>query len=263
MISNCGHDENGRYSGGQAGDQTDGEWQIQEWYNRPWNVVLRHPDNNIGAMIAELAIEAANNPNIGYDQNQRTSFYWNLKGVDWRPSRITTPCETDCSAGVAALVIATGHLMGDKNLQGISPDIYTGNERAALVSTGFEALTDEIYRTSARYLLPGDILLLEGHHTAINLDTGIYAETFQPHWIQDGDDWYYRIAKNKNAHGWLKIKNADGIYRWYHFRDNGCMDYGWFQVGDNWYYGEESGNLQGALWKSDDNGAQFRWEMHN
>ena len=28
MISNCGHDENGRYSGGKAGDQTGTEWQV-------------------------------------------------------------------------------------------------------------------------------------------------------------------------------------------------------------------------------------------
>ena len=35
MISNCGHDENGRYSGGKAGDQTGTEWRVINWYNRP------------------------------------------------------------------------------------------------------------------------------------------------------------------------------------------------------------------------------------
>lgn len=34
MISNCGHDENGRYSGGKAGDQTGTEWQVINWYSR-------------------------------------------------------------------------------------------------------------------------------------------------------------------------------------------------------------------------------------
>lgn len=28
MISNCGHDENNRYSGGKAGDQTGTEWRV-------------------------------------------------------------------------------------------------------------------------------------------------------------------------------------------------------------------------------------------
>ena len=35
MISNCGHDENNRYSGGKAGDQTGTEWRVINWYNRP------------------------------------------------------------------------------------------------------------------------------------------------------------------------------------------------------------------------------------
>ena len=43
MISNCGHDENNRYSGGKAGDQTGTEWRVINWYNRPWKCVLRHP----------------------------------------------------------------------------------------------------------------------------------------------------------------------------------------------------------------------------
>ena len=35
-ISNCGHDENGKYTGGAAGDQTGTEYQVRAWYNRPW-----------------------------------------------------------------------------------------------------------------------------------------------------------------------------------------------------------------------------------
>lgn len=36
MISNCGHDERGRYSSGKAGDQTGTEWYIRSWYNHKW-----------------------------------------------------------------------------------------------------------------------------------------------------------------------------------------------------------------------------------
>lgn len=67
MISNCGHDENGKYSGGAAGDQTRTEWEIRTWYNRPWNCVLRHPDRNVGNMLANLARKAAQNNLVGYD----------------------------------------------------------------------------------------------------------------------------------------------------------------------------------------------------
>ena len=47
MLSNCGHDEYGRYSGGKAGDQSGTEWYLCDWYyygDGGWNYVLRHPD---------------------------------------------------------------------------------------------------------------------------------------------------------------------------------------------------------------------------
>ena len=55
MISNCGHDERGKYSGGKAGDQTGTEWQVINWYNRPWKCVLRHPDAATRKLIAQMA----------------------------------------------------------------------------------------------------------------------------------------------------------------------------------------------------------------
>ena len=61
MISNCGHDENNRYSGGKAGDQTGTEWRVINWYNRPWKCVLRHPDAKVRKMIASMAKAAAVN----------------------------------------------------------------------------------------------------------------------------------------------------------------------------------------------------------
>ena len=70
QISNSGSDERGSYHGGKAGDNTGREWYIRDWYNRPWNCVLRHPNQEVRACIADLAIKAANNNKIGYDQYQ-------------------------------------------------------------------------------------------------------------------------------------------------------------------------------------------------
>lgn len=172
MISNSGHDENGRYSSGAAGDQTGGEWARINWYNRPWNVVLRYPDITVGALMAQLAGEAADNNKIGYDQNQRRTFYNQLKAVGWFPKSINTACESDCSAGVTAITIAAGNILGIEKLKSLSPDIYTGNMKSAFKSAGFLLLTESKYLTSDNYLMPGDVLLYEGHHTAINLDWG-------------------------------------------------------------------------------------------
>jgi len=171
-ISNAGSDENGKYSGGTAGDQTGNEWRIRTWYNRPWNVVLRYSNPDIADLIAELAIEAANNNKIGYDQNQRTTYWTQLSKSGYRPSKITTACETDCSAGVAANIKAAGYLLNKEAFKNVNKDAYTGNLKTALVNAGFKTLTDNKYLTSADYLRPGDILLYEGHHVATNLGVG-------------------------------------------------------------------------------------------
>lgn len=175
MISNSGHDEHGSYTGGAAGDQTGTEWQIRSWYNRPWDCILRHPDPKVGALIAELAIEAANNDNIGYDQGNRDTFWAALKSAKYRPANIAIKCESDCSAGVIAITKAAGYLLGDKKLQNLSAT-YTGNMKAGYKAAGFSVLTAKKYLTSDDYLLPGDILLNEEHHTATNITAGKHAE---------------------------------------------------------------------------------------
>lgn len=172
MISNCGHDENNRYKGGKAGDQTGGEWALIKWYNRPWKCVLRHPDAKVRKMILDMATAAAKNNKIGYDQNERYTFWQNLKASNYDPAKITVACEADCSSGVAAIVKAAGYRLGIQKLKDVSIYCYTGNLRAALKAAGFEVLTDSKYLTSDAYLLEGDILLNDSCHTATNLTTG-------------------------------------------------------------------------------------------
>ena len=170
-ISNSGSDERGQYSGGQAGDQTGKEWQMRSWYNRPWSCVLRYPDQKVALKIAQLAIDAALNDKIGYDQGQNRTYLTQLKALGWEPSKITVACEADCSAGVCANVTAAGYLLGIKALQNHT-GTYTGNMRSALTKAGFQLLTDSKYLNSGEYLLPGDILLNDGHHTATNATLG-------------------------------------------------------------------------------------------
>lgn len=171
-IANCGSDERGKYSGGSAGDQTGNEYRVRAWYDRPWKCVLRHPDAKVGQKLATKAKNAANNDNIGYDQGQRLTFYNTLKAANWKPKDIKMKCEADCSASTAALVIAVGHALDLTKLQKVNPSCTTSNLRAALKAAGFEVLTDSKYLTSDDYLLPGDILLKDGSHVAINLTTG-------------------------------------------------------------------------------------------
>ncbi len=170
-ISNSGHDENGSYKNGKAGDNTGTQWEIRIWYNRPWDCILRYPDEKVGNLIAELSIEAAKNNLIGYDQWQRNTYWQHLKASNYRPSQITVPCEADCSAGVIANVKAVGYLLNINALKNISAT-YTGNMKSAFKKAGFQVLTDQKYLNSYDYLKPGDILLNEIHHTATNLGIG-------------------------------------------------------------------------------------------
>ncbi len=178
MIANSGSDENKKYAGGKDGDQTGLEYGVIKWYSRPWACVLRYENKNqkiqkkVREMIAKVAKAAANNDNIGYDQNERTTYYTELKKVGWKPSKIKVKCEDDCSAGVSAAVIAAGYRCDVADLKKVSPNNTTSTLRAALKAAGFTVLTDQKYLTSDKYLRPGDILLKDGSHTAINLDAG-------------------------------------------------------------------------------------------
>lgn len=174
MISNCGHDENMKYSGGKAGDQTGTEWYLRGWYNGKWTAMFRYPDAKVRSLISQLATEAAKNDNIGYDQSERTTFWTQLQKVGYYPSRITTKCEADCSSGVAAIVKAVGYITGNTALQNVSKDMYTGNESAVLTKAGFIKYTDSKYLKSESYLMAGDILLSSGH-TVIEVSTGANA----------------------------------------------------------------------------------------
>lgn len=261
MIVNCGHDERGKYSGGQAGDQTGQEWAVIPWYSRPWDTVIRHPDRKVREKIAELARAAAINDKIGYDQAQRTTFWMQLQKVGYDPAKITAMCEADCSAGVAAIVKATGYLIGIKALQNVSKDMYTGNEKKILGNAGFKALMDTCYTGSDKYLLPGDILLCTGHHTAINLDKGEKATE---------DNIKYPVGWNRDKRGWWYADTEYSYYRscwqlinhhWYYFGDDGYILTGCQEISGKRYYFEASGDLEGALYRTDHNGAQYVWEI--
>ena len=206
MISNCGHDERGKYSGGAAGDQTGTEWAVIKWYNRPWKCVLRHPDKKVRSMIAQMAKAAANNNMVGYDQSQRYTFWEHLKTSNYDPAKITVKCEADCSSGVAAIVKGAGYRLGIQKLKDVSIYCYTGNLRAALKAAGFEVLTESKYLTGDVYLLEGDILLNDSCHTATNVTTGAKATTTE----QNASNGATVVTKVDAAQG--KDKTLTGTY---------------------------------------------------
>ena len=172
-ISNSGSDENKQYHGGKAGDQTGKEWQLRSWYKRPWTTVLRWPDIDVGTLLAQLAIDAALNDKIGYDQYQRDTFWKEVQKVGYLPKNIKTACEEDCTAGVNGIVHCAAYLLDIKALKDIpETGIRSGNMRKYYKAAGFKVLTDSKYVNGDDYLLPGDILLYDNHHAATNITKG-------------------------------------------------------------------------------------------
>lgn len=206
-ISNCGSNENGKTTGGKAGDQTGKEYRVISWYSRPWKCVLRFPDPKVGEEIARISEAAAKNDNVGYCQTHRRTYHDALKAANWNPAAIKKPVETDCSASTLANIIAAGHKCGIAALKQVNPDGYTGNMRAALKKAGFTVLTDSKYLTSSDYLLPGDILLNDNAHAAVNLTAGPKAKAAAvttPAASAPGNNekaiWNFLIGKGMNAY---------------------------------------------------------------
>lgn len=207
-ISNSGSDERGLYSGGQAGDQNGKEWRLRSWYSRPWDYVLRYPDEKVRNEIASMAVKAAENDKIGYDQAQRYTYEQELKKAGYDPAKITAACEADCSSGVIANVRAVGQVLGIDALKDLNAS-YTGNMLAGFKEAGFTVLSDSRYTRSADHLLPGDILLNVRYHTATNITAGRLSGTVEakvngPNMIRTFQKWL-----NENYGSKLE---EDGIY---------------------------------------------------
>lgn len=167
-VSNCGHDENGKYSGGKAGDQTGTEYQIKDWYKYSggWDVVFRFKNEKYASELATVAKAAANNNNIGYDQGDRGTYYTALKAANWKPSKITTKCEADCSASTSANLIAVGNRLNVKGLKELSPSLTTSTLKDALIKTGLFKIVSVNSEKAAKV---GDINLKIGHHVNITV----------------------------------------------------------------------------------------------
>ncbi len=169
-IAHASGDERHKLSGGKAGDQAS-EVTIRSWYNRPWNVVLHWKDPIAGDRCATAMERATANQKIGYDQSQRNTALAEARKYNYDPALIDTPCETDCSALVSLACMYAG--IPEKVLYVNKNSSTTSTLRKRLMSTGlFEERTSDKYTKSPDYNTRGDILLYEGHHVAVQIETG-------------------------------------------------------------------------------------------
>lgn len=161
-IGSARHDENGKYIGGEAGDQlqksstndTTGEVSMCAFYVHTlgWNV-FRPKDASHAGVIACKMISACNNKHIGYDQGNRLGII--SKGIDTK-----TDTEGDCSSIVRECI---------KEATGTDPGNFTtADEAEKLKATG---LFEESFAYVSQEKTPiynGDVLVTKKKgHTAI------------------------------------------------------------------------------------------------
>jgi len=228
-IENCGHDENKRYKGGKAGDQTGTECCLRSWYNRPWTCVLHYSDPDVRMLIARMAIAMALNDKVGYDQGQRVTVWTALKEANYNPVMIHTPCEGDCTSTTTAICKGAGYLTDVAGLKNLSLSITSRNMKEQFQKAGFTVRTLSKYLTSGDYLDPGDILLYEGHHAAINITVGKYGSTGEgpKNVIITGGSVYIRQGPSSKTPA-LAVAHRGESYPF----DNETVDSGsgWFRI---------------------------------
>lgn len=170
-IGSARSDERGKITGGKAGDQRKGrEVSTQGYYvhSKGWRV-LRAKDAAKRKLIAAAMKAACANDKIGYDQNERNALYKLAEKVGFDPAKVTTACETDCSALVRVCCAYAGIKVDNFN---------TSTEAKALLASGaFTELKGEKYTKKSDHLMAGDILVTKTKgHTVIVLTDGNGAE---------------------------------------------------------------------------------------
>lgn len=166
MISHASIDERGNIVGGKSGDQTGKEVCTRPYYSKGWNVVVRMKTPAMREKVADCMVKAADNNYIGYNQARRMTLINYARNVGYDPSKVTTPCDCDCSSLVTLACIYAGIREASLIVGGNAATTSTLRKR--LQATGaVDVFTTKDYTASDSKLIRGDILIKEGSHTAV------------------------------------------------------------------------------------------------
>ena len=158
MIGEAACNEKGSLQGGKAGDQAK-EVRIRTWYNGGWKYTFRAKDPSVRLKIAQAAIDACGNANIGYDTKKPDRYSaWDLAEANGHNIKgINKKCETTCSQLVSMCMRAAGI---SKKYARRHYDIATETKYLPKCPDFY------MYKGTPDELEPGDIQL-NGHHTII------------------------------------------------------------------------------------------------
>ena len=206
-IGHARVNEAGEYWGGSKGDQTGQEVCITPWYSRPWNVVIRAKSAEMAGKIAEDMERGCKNDCIGYSMGTRNSCLAEARKVGYDLEKVAAKCNADCSSLVMVCCCYAGVKEADLYKDGNS--FVTANMVDRLKKTGlFSVYKANKYTQSPDYLQRGDILVYEGHHTAVVLDNG---DKVQPAAVKPSEQ--DRPGADGGKAGGAEIDTAEKFYK--------------------------------------------------
>lgn len=169
-IGHASLGSNGKISGDVAGNQNGKEVCIRDWWSKPWTHVIRFKNPTMRDKVADCMVAACNNNRIGYNQSTRNTLLQYARNVCYNPARVDKVCDTDCSALVTLCCLYAG--IQEKSLVVDGNSSTTSTLRKRLQATGaVDVFTGKEYTTRSDMLVRGDILLAEGKHTAVVVQT--------------------------------------------------------------------------------------------
>lgn len=197
----------------EAGDRTFfGEVDIIDWSD-DWVIIYRPVRRDVAYSIAYTMEAAARNPMVGYSQGTaRLSFGQALAEAGGDAALIDTPCNSDCSAGIAAAVRNAGVM--------VNANMTTRTEDRELMQTGefIKIASRDILGNPERYLR-GDILWRPGHTgTCIDDGSDVYGG-----WVRIIAACHRRIGPSVTYRSIGTFKPADKVLYLNGFSDRWLM----------------------------------------
>lgn len=182
-IAHASIDENGKVSGGKAGDQTGKEVCIRTCYSNNWHYVLRVQNQAVRTQFGNNMIDIAKNENIGYNQAKRNTLLTQALKTDFDFAAIKTPCDCDCSSGVATCLLGAIYKVLGQQAYENAYKILVNSGNCATTRTlrnqmqKVASLDLNVYEIKSKISkmdgsLYGDIYLKEGSHVVVYIGGG-------------------------------------------------------------------------------------------
>lgn len=207
LIGHASISEKGTING-VKGDQTQKEVCTRTFYSAPWDYAAIHPDINVREKHANAVEDGCANDNIGYGQSDRNTLNTEAKKVNYDLSKITTPCNTDCSEFQNVCAVASGAPGVTHGSNGWT----TSTMKSALQNAGYKIITDKTYLASADYCVRGAIYVKSGSHTVCGLTNGSkYSQTLSKAGLTSSSTSTTTTTPTSNTYTVVKGDTLSGI----------------------------------------------------